>query len=112
MKLCLSHYIAKIIPDAKFEACSSSSFGDMTSQNFPQKKGTSHQIQLLSPENWFNFFKKWVLRPELFFSIHNWPLMPISAIFKQRKILSFSKSVLGRLDDKRAAATPLIDQFC
>ena len=37
------------IPDAKFEAGSSSGFGDMTSQNFPRKKGTSHQIRLFTP---------------------------------------------------------------
>ena len=41
----MSHYIHKSIPRAKFEADSPSSFGDMTSQNFPQKKGTSHQIR-------------------------------------------------------------------
>ena len=39
------------------------------------------------------------------------PPMSISAIFKQRKIFSFSK-FLGRLDEKRAATTPLIDQLC
>ena len=42
MKLFVSHYSHKSIPDAKFEADSSSTFGDMTSQNFPRKKGTSH----------------------------------------------------------------------
>ena len=36
MKLCMSHYNYKSIPDAKFEAGSSSSFGDMMSQNFPR----------------------------------------------------------------------------
>ena len=46
MKLCMTHYINKSIPLAKFEADSYSGFGDMTSQNFPQKKGTSHQIRL------------------------------------------------------------------
>ena len=45
----MSHYIHKSIPDTKFEADSSFSFGDMTSQNFPPKKGTSHQIQLFTP---------------------------------------------------------------
>ena len=40
----MSHYGHKSIPDAKFESDSSSSFGDMTSQNFPRKKGTSHEI--------------------------------------------------------------------
>ena len=45
----MSHYSYKSIPDAKFEADSSSSFGDMMSQNFPWKKGTSHQIRLFTP---------------------------------------------------------------
>ena len=36
----MSHYIDESIPHTKFEAASSSSFGDMTSQNFPRKKGT------------------------------------------------------------------------
>ena len=49
MKLGMSHYGHKSIPDAKFESGSSSSFRDMTSQNFPWKKGTSHQIQLFTP---------------------------------------------------------------
>ena len=45
----MSHYIHKSIPDAKFEADSSSSFGDITSQNFPRKKETSHQMRLFPP---------------------------------------------------------------
>ena len=40
------HYIHRSISDGKFEADSSSGCGDMTSQNFPRKKGTSHQIRL------------------------------------------------------------------
>ena len=34
----MGHYVYKSIPDAKFEVDSAFSFGDMTSQNFPQKK--------------------------------------------------------------------------
>ena len=49
MKLCMSHYSNKSIPDANFEVDSYSSFGDMTSQIFPQKKGTSHQMRLIRP---------------------------------------------------------------
>ena len=45
----MTHYIHKSILDAKFEADRFSSFGDMTSQNFPWKKGTSHQIRLFTP---------------------------------------------------------------
>ena len=40
----MSHYIQKRIPHAKFEADSSSSFGDMTSQNFPRKKSSNSAI--------------------------------------------------------------------
>ena len=36
------------MPDAKFEFGSFSSFGDVTSQNFPLKKGTSHQFQIFT----------------------------------------------------------------
>ena len=49
MKLGMDDYGYKSIPDAKFESGSSSSFEDITSQNFHQKKGTSHQIQLFIP---------------------------------------------------------------
>ena len=42
MKLFMSHYSHKSIPDANFEGDSSSSFEDITSQNFPRKKGTNH----------------------------------------------------------------------
>ena len=35
------HYGEKSIPDADFESCSSSSSGDMTSQNFPNKSSNS-----------------------------------------------------------------------
>ena len=45
----MGHYIYKSIPDAKFEVDSFFSFGDMTSQNFLQKKGTSHPIRLFTP---------------------------------------------------------------
>ena len=45
----MSHYSYKRIPDANFEADSSSSLGDMTSQNLPRKKGTNHQIRLFTP---------------------------------------------------------------
>ena len=45
----MGHYIYKSIPYAKFEVDSSFSFGDMTSQNFRQKKGTSHPIRLFTP---------------------------------------------------------------
>ena len=49
MKRCMGHYTHNSIPGAKFKSGSSSSFGDMMSQNFPGKKGTSHQIRLFTP---------------------------------------------------------------
>ena len=108
----MGHYVYKSIPDAKFEVDSSFSFGDMTSQNFRQKRERVIRFNYLSPENGFNFKKTSFYvqnrssRPKI-----DPPPMSISTIFKRRKIFSFSK-FLGRLDDKRAAATPLIDQFC
>ena len=48
-KLYKSHYSHKSIPDAKCEAGSSSSFGDIMSQHFLWKKGKSHQIPLFTP---------------------------------------------------------------
>ena len=47
----MSHYIHKSILHAKFEVDSFSSFGDMTSQNFPWNKGTSHRIRAFTPRN-------------------------------------------------------------
>ena len=49
MKPCMSHYTHKSIPDAKFESGSSSSFVDITSQNFLRKKRTSHQFRPFTP---------------------------------------------------------------
>ena len=45
----MGYYIYESLPDAKFEVDSSFSFGDMTSQNFLQKKGMSHPIRLFTP---------------------------------------------------------------
>ena len=55
LKLCMSHYIYKSIPDAKFEADSYFSFGDMTSQNCPGKKEQVIRFGYLPPEKGFNF---------------------------------------------------------
>ena len=49
------------MPVAKFESCSLSSFGDMTSQNFPLKiQGRNHRIWIFTPnpENGFNLKEK------------------------------------------------------
>ena len=102
VKFCVSHYSHKSMPDAKFESGSFPSFGDLTTQNFPLKKGRNHQILILPPE--MSFMSRIVLvDPKL-------APMSISAISKQRKFCSFSK-FLRHLDEKSTAAT-LIDQFC
>ena len=93
---------------AKFESSSSSSFGDMTSQNFPQKRGTSHQIRLFTPGKRVTFRKNeflCLLDPKLTSHVN------FSNFQVEENSFSFCK-ILGRLDEKRAAVTPLIDQFC
>ena len=65
------HYVHKSIPDAKFEVDSSFSFGDMTSQNFPRKKGTSHQIRLFTPGKRVKLKKIAFLCPDSFFLTQN-----------------------------------------
>ena len=67
----MSHYIHKSIPDAKFEPDSSSCFGDITSQNFPETRERVIKFRYLSPENGFNFKKNELLCPESFFSTQN-----------------------------------------
>ena len=52
MKLCVSHYSHKRMPDSKFESGSFSISGDMTSQNFPLQKGTSHRIWIFTHRKW------------------------------------------------------------
>ena len=53
----MGHYIYKSIPDAKFEVDSSFNFGDMTSQNFPQKREQVIRFDYLPPVNEFHFNK-------------------------------------------------------
>ena len=72
IKFGMRHYSHKSMPDAKFEPGSCSSFGDMTSQNFPLKKGTIIEFLYLPPESGFKF-KNEFLCPEFFFSTQNLP---------------------------------------
>ena len=100
------------MPDAKFESGSFSIFGDMTSQNFYLKKGTSHQISYIYPRKMGLTLKKLVFMSKIVRLDPKLTPTSISAIFNQRKFLSFSK-LFRRLDEERAAAAnPLIDQFC
>ena len=83
----------------------------MTSQNFPRKKGTSHQIRLFTPG-------KWVQLEKMIVYVDNQssrPKMDLPCQFQQfssRENLFHFENFLARLDEKRAAATSLIDQFC
>ena len=102
----MGHYIYKSIPDAKSEVDSSFSFGDMTSQNFPRKKGTSHLIRLFPPRNGFNFKKTsfYVQNRSSRPKIDPPPHVNFNN-FQAEENFSFSK-FLGCLNDERAAATP------
>ena len=71
IKLSMSHYSHKSMPDAKFESGGFSIFGDMTSQNFPLKKGTSHRIRIFTPRTNVFHFKNEFSCPESFFSTQN-----------------------------------------
>ena len=53
----MNQYSHESILDTKYESGSFSSFGDMTSQNFPLKRETSHKIRIFTAENGFNFQK-------------------------------------------------------
>ena len=111
----MGHYNHKSILDAKFEPDSFTSFGDMTSQNFPQKEGKESSNSTIYPRKTCLALKKefYVQNRSSRLKIDPTVPMSISAIFMQKKNFHFSFSkLLGRLDEKRAATTPLIDQFC
>ena len=72
MKLGMSHNDHKSIPDAKFESGSFSSFGDMTSQNFPRKEGNESSNSAMYPQKTGLTLKNnEFLCPESFFSAQN-----------------------------------------
>ena len=98
----MSHYGHKSIPDAKFESDSSSSFGDMTSQISLGRREQVMKFSYLPPENGFNFKK-------MSFYVQNRSSRP--KIDPPCQFQQFS-SIGKILDEKRAAATPMIDQFC
>ena len=60
MKLGMSYYGCKGIPDAKFESDSSSSFRDTTSQKFPRKKRTESSNWAIYPRKTDLTFNKLV----------------------------------------------------
>ena len=49
MKLCMSHYSLKNMPDAKFESDNFSIFGDMNVTKFLSGEGKGHRIRLFTP---------------------------------------------------------------
>ena len=53
----MSQYSHESMPDANLKSGSFFSFEDMTSQNFPLKRGTIMKSRYLHPENGFNFGK-------------------------------------------------------
>ena len=106
----MSHYNHENIPDAKFESGSSPSFGDMTSQNFLRKKGMSHQIRLFTPENGFNFKNMIFMSRIVLLDPKLTPHVNFSNFQAEENFFIFK--LLGRLDENRAAATSLTDQFC
>ena len=102
MKLCLSHYSYNSILDAKFEADSSSSFADMTSQIFPWKKRTSHQIWVLTPEK----LRFYVLNRSF------WPKIDPPCQFQQFSSRGkfFIFRIFGMCRWEKSSSNPLIDQ--
>ena len=49
LKRGMSHYTQKSMPDAKFESCSFSIFGDMMSQKFPSEVGSESSNSNIYP---------------------------------------------------------------
>ena len=108
MKLGMSHYDHKSIPDAKFESASSSSFGDMTSQNFPGR-GRVIKFGYLPPENGFNLKK-------MSFYVQNRSSRPKVdphvnfSNFQSEEIFHFVN--FWDVAMRKSSSNPLIDQFC
>ena len=103
----MRHYNYKSIPGVKFEADSSSKFWRYDVTKFPLEEGNESSNSSIYPRKTGLTLKKeflYLLDPKLT------PHVNFSK-FQAEEIFSFSK-FLGRLDEKRAAATPLIDQFC
>ena len=112
MKLGMSHYGHKSIPDAKFESGSSSSFGGITSQIFSRKKRMeSSNLGIYLLKMGLTLKKNEFLCPESFFLTQKLIPNVNFSNFQEEDFFLFS-NLLGRLDEKRAAAAPLIDQFC
>ena len=83
------------MPAAKFESGGFPSFGDMTSQNFPLKKGTNHRIRIFPLRKMgLTLRKNGLLCPESFFPPKlTQPTPPlhisISSIFKEGNFFHF-----------------------
>ena len=90
MKLCMSHYGHENIPDAKLSPVALLVFRYM-SQNFPRKKGASHEIRLFTPRKMYLALKILVFMSIIVFLDPKLTLPPmsISAISKWRKFFHF-----------------------
>ena len=89
MKLCMSHYIHKSIPDAKFETDSSFNFGDNDVTKFPSKEGNKSSNSAIYPRKTGLTFKKMSFMSRIVLLDPKLTPMLILAIFKQRKIFLF-----------------------
>ena len=104
------------MPDAKFESGSFSIFGGMMSQNFPLNKGKSEVIKFRTPlppaPKIRLTFRKWNIFISRIILLH--PKLPpcqLQQFSSRGNFLSFS-NIFRRLDEKKTAATPLMNQFC
>ena len=102
MKLGMSHYGSKSIPDAKFQSGSSSNL------EIRHHKSSNPAIY---PRKMSLTFKKIVFMSRIVLLDPKLTPMSIFSNFQAKENFLFCK-FLGRLDERRAAATPLVDQFC
>ena len=113
MKFCMSHYIHKSIPDAKVEADSFSSFGDMTSQNFPSEEGSKSSNSAIYPPKTSLTFKK------MDFYVQNRssrskidPHVNFSDFQAEENFFIFKIFGTSRWEMSSSNPPPLIYQFC
>ena len=103
----MSHYIYKRVSRAKFEGNSSSSYGDYDVTKFPSEEGNESSDWAIYPWKTGLTFKKmgfYVQNRSSRPKIDPLPLVNLSNFQAEEKFFIFK--ILGRLDEKRAAAAP------
>ena len=101
------------MPEAKFESYTSSIFGDITSHFYSLEKETSQRIRPFAPGNGFNLKGKLFMARIFLFEPNFKPPPPHVNFSNLQAEEAFSfPTFFRRLDEKLAAATPLIDHFC